>query len=248
MELQFLNGSNFNGGIDLDRNFSKDSKRNGLIFDVMIPMLISLPITFILDSEYYKLQVLKFKASDTLLFIHDNVSEKIIFFSPYIVVLLIILSFRNRFQYKIIKINICLLIGIIVFLSSTILLYLQFFKYTAIERERIYISNGIFSKSEEYKWIDVTQVEASYKRGNRNKIIIIYDIYLNDGKIIDTCNSDDFFEKIIDIDNIMKDNNITINRKKILSSDYDDFVIQYKDKEKDLDVDRLDVILKILDK
>ncbi|EKQ57619.1 MULTISPECIES: hypothetical protein [unclassified Clostridium] len=232
----------------MDRNFSKDSKRNGLIFDVMIPMLISLPITFILDSEYYKLQVLKFKASDTLLFIHDNVSEKIIFFSPYIVVLLIILSFRNRFQYKIIKINICLLIGIIVFLSSTILLYLQFFKYTAIERERIYISNGIFSKSEEYKWIDVTQVEASYKRGNRNKIIIIYDIYLNDGKIIDTCNSDDFFEKIIDIDNIMKDNNITINRKKILSSDYDDFVIQYKDKEKDLDVDRLDVILKILDK
>jgi hypothetical protein len=81
---------------------------------------------------------------NTLLFIHDNISEKIIFFSPYIIVLLVILNIRKKFQIKIIKIKICLLIAIIVFLGSAFLLYFQFFKYVNIGKEGIYISNGIF--------------------------------------------------------------------------------------------------------
>ncbi|NOW06130.1 hypothetical protein [Clostridium beijerinckii] len=230
----------------MDRNFNKDSKINGLIFDVMIPMFISFPIIFLLYSEYYRFQMLRFKMPNTLLFIHDNISEKIIFFSPYIIVLLVILNIRKKFQIKIIKIKICLLIAIIVFLSSAFLLYFQFFKYVNIGKEDIYISNGIFSKNEGYTWGDVTHAEVSYKRGNRNKIILIYNIYMNDGEKIDAYDSDDFFKRIIDIDNIIKDNNIKINRKKILNSDYNDFITQYKDK--DSGVDRLEIIQGILDK
>ncbi|WP_017212562.1 hypothetical protein [Clostridium beijerinckii] len=230
----------------MDRNFNKDSKINGLIFDVMIPMFISFPIIFLLYSEYYRFQMLRFKMPNTLLFIHDNISEKIIFFSPYIIVLLVILNIRKKFQIKIIKIKICLLIAIIVFLGSAFLLYFQFFKYVNIGKEGIYISNGIFLKNEGYTWGEVTHAEVSYKRGNRNKIILIYNIYMNDGEKIDAYDSDDFFEKIIDIDNIIKDNNIKINRKKILNSDYNDFITQYKDK--DSGVDRLEIVQGILDK
>ena len=142
------------------------------------------------------------------------------------------------------KINSCLFISIIIFVISTILIICQFFDYTDIHKEGIRVSNGIFSRSKEYKWNDVTSAEVSYKRGNKNKIEISYDIYLDDGKIVHALNSKDFFKNIIEVDNLMNDNKIEIDRKKIISSDYGDFTSDYYGPENDTD-DRLKVVSEI---
>ena len=88
----------------------------------------------------------------------------------------------------------------------------------------------------------------SYKRGSKSALIISYDIYLKNGKIVHTSDSEDFFDNIINLDNIMRSENIVIDRQKIVSNDYKDFERQYKGAGRTTNVDRLEVVLKIFDK
>lgn len=93
----------------------------------------------------------------------------------------------------------------------------------------------------------MTSAEVSYKRGYKNKIEISYDIYLNDGKIVHANNAEKFFRDIINLNNFMKDKKIVINREKILSNDYSDFVSRYKGPTRSND-DGLKVVLEIFNK
>ena len=136
---------------------------------------------------------------------------------------------------------------IIVFIISVSVISCEFFDYADINKKGIYVSNGIFIKSKEYKWSDVTYSEVSYKRGYKNKIEIIYDIYLNDGEVVHAYSAEKFFRDIINLDNFMKDKKIVINREKILSNDYSDFSSQYKGPTRSND-DGLKVVLEIFNK
>ncbi|PSM55225.1 hypothetical protein C4L39_24035 [Clostridium diolis] len=93
----------------------------------------------------------------------------------------------------------------------------------------------------------MTSTKVSYKRGNKGALIISYDIYLDDGKIVHANDSKDFFDNIVNLDNLMQNEKIMISRQKILSKDYSDFVSQYQGPGGAKN-DRLEVVVKILGK
>jgi len=217
------------------------------VFYAIVPILGSLPIVLFLNDWYYNFQISKLTNDNTLLFIHDDVSQLIIFFLPLSIVFLIIFTIKNYFNMNIMELKICLVTTITIFIISVCVLSLNFFDYTDINKEGLHVRNSIFSNIKDYKWSEVTSAKVSYKRGNKGAIIISYDIYLNDGKIVNTNDSEYFFDNIIDLDNLIQNKKIAINRQKILSSDYNDFVRQYKGPGS-AKTDRLEVVLKIFDK
>ncbi|WP_224037100.1 hypothetical protein [Clostridium gelidum] len=99
----------------------------------------------------------------------------------------------------------------------------------------------MFLKNKNYMWSDVTYVGVSYCHGYKNKIDIIYNIHLNDGTIVNACDSDDYFKNIVNLDNFMKDKGVEINRSKIQPNDYSGFEERYEG-------DKMQVIFEILNK
>lgn len=251
-----MNKKNNNNG-----DFS--SKIDTALLYSAIPGFILLMISIFFCNWYYNFQILRFSNENTLLFVSNNIASAIIIVSPLIIIYFIMLNITTDPHIKIItythvknvtytpikilKVKICLFIAIITFIISVSLIFCEFFDYTDINKEGIYVSTGIFLKSKEYKWSDVTSAEVSYKRGNKNKIEISYDIYLNDGKIVHAYRAENFFRDIINLDNFMKNKKVVINREKIHSNDYSDFVSQYKGPTRSND-DGLKVVLEIFNK
>lgn len=217
----------------------EDSKLLEALLYFIIPVVISLPITDFLDWWYYKFQKSNLSTGNTLLFIHSNVANKVIFYVPFIIVFFIVLSIRNTIKNGTTKINVFALIAIVIFIISAFILLFEFFNYTDINKEGICIRNGMFLSNKNYNWNDVADVEVSYKRGYKGKMDIIYNIYLNDGTIINTWNSKDFFSNIENTDNFIKDKKVKITRNKVKSSDYNDFNGSFSE-------DRLKIALEIL--
>ncbi len=81
----------------------------------------------------------------------------------------------------------------------------------------------------------------SYERDIKSQIELFYNINLDDGTVVNTRNSEDFFCNIISLDKFMKDKRIKIARGKIQPSDYMDFENTFKD-------GTLNVVLEILNK
>jgi hypothetical protein len=229
------------------KNSKSSSTTIGCLFYAIVPILGSLPIVLFLNDCYYSFQISKLSNDSTLLFIHDYISRLLIFASPCIIIFLIIFTVKNHSHMNVMEIKICLCITISIFIISTFLLFFEFFNYTYINKEGLHVRNNIFSNVKDYKWKDVTYAKVSYKRGNKGSLDISYDIYLNDGKIVHADDSEDFFDDIINLDNLMQNEKIIINRQKIQSIDYNDFVSQYQGKGS-AKTDRLEVVLKILDK
>lgn len=226
-------------------NETSSDWQNVMIF--FIVLIISLPILDYLYDWYYNFQILKLSNASTLLFIHDDISQWMITFSIPIAIFLIIFSIKNYSNMNAMEVKICLIIIITIIMILTFFLFLKFFDYVDINKDGIYVRNDVFSNIKDYKWSDVTSTKVSYKRGNKGALIISYDIYLNDGKIVHANDSKDFFDNIINLDNLMQNEKIVINRQKILSKDYSDFVSQYQGLG-GTKTDRLEVVLKILDK
>lgn len=208
---------------------------------LFIILCIALPIILCLYYFYYDFQISIFSNNNTLLFIHDNLSKIIIVSSPFIILFCISFNIQSDTSIRIMKIRIYLFISIVIFIISSFILVCQFFECVDINKEGIYARNGIFSANKNYMWSDVTYAEVSYERGYKNEIDIIYNIHLNDGTIVNACNTKDFFGNITNLDNFMKDKEIKIIRSNIKPSDYSDFTKRYKG-------DRMQVILEILNK
>ncbi|GEA29383.1 hypothetical protein F3K33_22365 [Clostridium diolis] len=81
----------------------------------------------------------------------------------------------------------------------------------------------------------------SYERDIKSQIELFYNINLDDGTVVNTRNSEDFFCNIISLDKFMKDKRIKIVRGKIQPSDYMDFENTFKDST-------LNAVLEILNK
>ena len=212
----------------------------------LIPYSFLVAISLVLDELYYKFQTSAFSNDNTLLFVNNKIAGIIIFFSPAIIISCIILRIKNNITIKIMRIKFFSFIAILTFIISIFILVCQFFEYSDITKEEIHVRNGLFFEDKNYMWSDVTYVEVSYKNGNKNNIDIIYTIYLNDGTKINVYNSNNFFSKIINLDNFMKDKKIKINRSTIQPSDYKRIENTYKGEGREVS-DRLQVVLKILD-
>ncbi|AVK48356.1 hypothetical protein AXY43_10095 [Clostridium sp. MF28] len=81
----------------------------------------------------------------------------------------------------------------------------------------------------------------SYERDIKSQIELFYNINLDDGTVVNTRNSEDFFCNIISLDKFMKDKRIKIVRGKIQPSDHMDFENTFKDST-------LNAVLEILNK
>lgn len=215
-----------------------------IFFYVIIPMIISILITKLLNNLYYKFQIMIFSADSTLLFLHNSLTDLVIYYSPFTIVFLIMFSIRKvgYISYiRIMKIKFFSFIAIIIFIISVFTLGFQFFICTDINEEGICIRNSIFSENKNYGWSDVQYVNVSYNHEYKSKIELTYDIHLNDGIIVKARGSKVFFSNIINLDNFIKDKKINIIRSKIQSNDYKDF-------QNSFDPDTLQVILEILNK
>ncbi|NRT73827.1 hypothetical protein [Clostridium beijerinckii] len=214
----------------------------------LIPLFFSVAVSLVLNQAYYNFQTSVFSNENTLLFVNNKIAGFIIFFSPAIMISCIILRIKNYVSIKIMKIKIFSFITILTFVISVFILVGQFFEYTDINKEEIHVRNVLFFTDRNYIWDDVAYAEVSYESGNKGKIDIIYNIYLNDGTKIDVRNSNDFFSKIVNLDNFMKDKKIKINRKTIQSNDYTSIENTYNNnKGKDIS-DTMQVVLQILNK
>jgi len=231
-------------------NWLQDDKKNNILeifFIGVIPMVSSMIITMILNSWYYKLQMSIFSSNNALLFISPSLAGLIIFYSPFTIIFSMMYSIRNvsYLSYiRIMKIKVFSLIAIVTFIISAFILAFQFYEWADINQERICIRNGIFSTNKNYVWNDVEYVNVSYtlEGGDKStsKLILTYDIHLNDGTIVNAYNSKSFFRDIVNLDNFMKDKKIKINRSKIQASDYNYFQTRYVG-------NKLQVLLEILD-
>jgi hypothetical protein len=232
-------------------NWLQEEKKNKIsevFFIGVIPLISSMTITTLLNSWYYKFQMSIFSSNNALLFISPSLAGLIIFYSPFTIIFSMMYSIRNvsYLSYiRIMKIKVFSLIAIVTFIISAFILAFQFYEWTDINQEGICIGNGIFSTNKNYVWNDVEYVNVSYTRegGDKSasKIILTYDIHLNDGTIVNSYNSKSFFSNIVNLDNFMKDKKIKINRSKIQASDYKDFQTRYVG-------NKLQVLLEILDK
>ncbi|EKQ57618.1 MULTISPECIES: hypothetical protein [unclassified Clostridium] len=217
----------------------KDDKLLNIFCYLIVPVVLSFPITYFLDWWYFKNQKSFFMSSNTLLFLHSEITKWIILYSPFLIMFLIVIGLRNSSSIRIIKIRALLLIPVIISAVSIFILIYEFFEYTDINQDGIRIRNGIFSTNKNYQWNDIDNVQVSYKRGYRNKIDPIYDIHLKDGTVLNTCDAEDFYSNIITLDNFIKDNKIKIIRSKIQPNDYNDLRNSFSE-------DRLEVVLEIL--
>ena len=232
-------------------NSLQDGKKDKILevfFVGIIPMVSSMIITTILNSWYYRLQMSIFSSNNALLFISPSLAGLIIFYSPFTIIFSMMYSIRNvsYLSYiRIMKIKVFSLIAIVTFIISAFILVFQFYEWTDINQEGICTRNGVFSTNKNYVWNDVEYVDVSYYRegGDKSarKLILIYDIHLNDGTIVNAYNSKNFFGNIVNLDNFMENKKIKINRSKIQASDYKDFQIRYEG-------NTLQVLLEILDK
>ncbi|NRT73823.1 hypothetical protein [Clostridium beijerinckii] len=173
-------------------------------FDFVFVFSIALPIMMYIGDFYYKLQKSVFSNANTLLFIHDKLSELITVSSPIIILCCIVLNIKISTSIRIMKIKIFLFISILVFIISLLILVFQFFKCTDISNEGIFVRNGMLSSNKNYTWSDVTDVEVSYELGYKHKVEIDYNIHLNDGTIVNAHDSEDFFSNIVNLDNFIK--------------------------------------------
>ncbi|WP_459480894.1 hypothetical protein [Clostridium saccharoperbutylacetonicum] len=210
-------------------------------FNMILIVGIDLLIVLGFGNYYYDLQVLAFSNSNTLLFIHDSLSKKIIVFASFIILFCILLNFKTKYSKRIMGIKIYLFISIVVFVISFFTLIYSFFQYDDLNREGIRVRNGITITDKNYIWNDIEYVEVSYERGYKNEIDIIYNIHLYDGTILNACNSKEFFNKITDLDKFMKSKDIKIIRSNIKAIDYGDFEKRYKG-------ERMQVILELFNK
>jgi len=228
----------------------KNNNKSPIPFIIyLVPYIISMPILLFLFKSYYKFQTSIFSNDNTLLFVNNAIADYIIIFSPPIIILCIILRIKNVSSIKIMKIKLYSFIAILTFVISVFILVCQFFEYSDINREEIHVRNGLFFADKNYMWSDVTYAEVSYENGNKNNIDIVYNIYLNDGTKINVRNSDDFFSKIVNLDNFMKDKKIKINRSTIQPSDYNRIKNTYNNNRKGKDIsDTMQVVLQILNK
>ncbi|WP_238917544.1 hypothetical protein [Clostridium sp. YIM B02555] len=250
-----------------EKNSENDASFDGIeqaLLYAGIPCIIFLILSDCFSDWYYNFQIFEFANENTLLFIHDSISSTIIFFSPPIIIFLIMLNIttdphikivndsyiktKTYSSIKIMKVRFCLFIAIIILLISAFLILSGFFSYTNITTEGIYIRNSFVSNVKEYNYNDVTYVDVSYRRGNKGAILIDYDIYLNDGKIVHADDSNNFFDNIVKVDELLRSKKIKINRQKILEKDYGDFESRFKGSGKTNVPNLLEVVLKILDK
>lgn len=215
---------------------------SNMFFFGIIPIVISLPITNFLNDWYYKFQMSVFSSDNTLLFIYSKVSDSIIFLSPYMIAFCIMLSIKRISSIQIMKVNIFSVIAIVILIVSTFTLACKFFECVDINKDGIQVRSSMFFTNKNYTWSDVRSAEVSYERGGwKNNIEITYDIYLNDGTILNARNSKDFSSNIVNLDNFIKNENIKIIRSNIQASDYSDFEYRFKD-------DGMKVVLQILNK
>ncbi|EKQ54713.1 MULTISPECIES: hypothetical protein [unclassified Clostridium] len=257
--------NNGNTGSNSNNNSDKvyDALDKALVY-ASIPCFFFLIIAIYFSDWYYDFQILKFSNESTLLFVHDNMSSAIIFFSPLIIIFLIILNIITapyikivkdsnirtitQSPIKIFKVRICLFIAIITFAISVSLILSEFFNYANVNKDGIHVRKSILSNIKDYDWSDVTYAKVSYERVNKGSLKINYDIYLDDGQIVHAQDSEYFFENIVKVDDLLQNKKIKIYRQKIRDSDYSSFVSQYKGPGKTRVPNLLDVVLKILDK
>ncbi|NRT73822.1 hypothetical protein [Clostridium beijerinckii] len=228
----------------------KKNKKSPKFFIIYLILYMAvLPLFLFLFKSYYRFQASIFLDDNTLMFVNNSIAQYVIAFAPGIIILCIMLRITNNNSTRIMKIKFWTFIAILTFIISTFILICQFFEYSNIKNDGIFVRNGLFFSERTYMWSDVTYAEVSYESGNKGQIDIIYDIHLDDGTKIKLRNASDFFDKIVNLDNFIKDKKIKINRSTIQPNDYAKIEHTYNQDKKGGDIsDTMKVILQILNK
>lgn len=97
-----------------------------------------------------------------------------------------------------------------------ILLSQVFYTYTIISDDGIEFSKGYFTQSKAYSWDSVKRASVYYlsikTRRTTNKLKLHYVLELSDGNSIDLKKSEMFWNGILEIDNILEQKHININK------------------------------------
>jgi hypothetical protein len=101
---------------------------------------------------------------------------------------------------------------------SICLLTYEFFSYSIVTRESIISRDNVFRKQVNYKLEDINNISVSAfieRIRRKNRIVLYYTIYTNDGKTIELNESKEFWEKIVDLDKYLESKGLKIKRQKI---------------------------------
>jgi hypothetical protein len=127
-------------------------------------------------------------------------------------------------------------------LAGSILLMNDYYTYGNFEPLEISFRDGLFSGEKLYSW-----EEVSYTVSSKHGISVSYYLFFSDGRKVNAVDSPEFFRKAVSLDRILASYGIPINRSGIDSKDRQLFFSEFGHPGKDPNVDRLAVLLEVLE-
>lgn len=115
--------------------------------------------------------------------------------------------------------------AIAVILIELVILTFSFFNYSVIKENGISIQNTPFEEKD-YSWNDVEQASVEYqyryKNGYKYSISIKYILSMSDGNEINLLDSNEFFNKILTLEDLFEKKGVKIVRMKVNEDVYND--------------------------
>lgn len=177
-----------------------------------LPLVLGL---FLLYRLFYSVQKNTFLPQNGIMLIeYGPIRYTFIAFGAAILLLIIAKVFNYKmFLYTIGKYASIRVMAIVVVTAFMIATYLQFIWYTAICTDGIIDHRNIFHKEVYYSWKDVKKAEVIHTFHD-NKYSNIYSIHYvittSDNRQFDLKLSKEFWDKVIDVDTILKKENVKI--------------------------------------
>lgn len=193
----------------------------GAILLFMLTLFLSVMAGWGFTTVYAWLQALVFRTAETILFVQGD---------WYILISLVtfcIIGFCVRLWLETHKAKYWsvyipyVVVG--VFLLGTLAQLGQFFNYSRITAEGVFVRQGVISERH-YSWEHVHDVDLScrFERGSKGpeRARIYYVVTMDDGRSINLSLSKDFGNKILEVDALFEKNGVPIVRHPIPAINY----------------------------
>ncbi len=218
--------------IDEESLVDKDKKKAtgvGALIRVLTFFLITISCTVVivkLYDWYCSLQERYFDTNSSLLFIHSSYSIVVIIAATFMLGLILFFWLFNKKHRSDPKIRVKYMISAIaVILIALVILTFSFFNYSVIKENGISIQNTPFEEKD-YSWNDVEQASVEYqyryKNGYKYSVSIKYILSMSDGNEINLLDSNEFFNKILTLEDLFEKKGVKIVRMKVNEDVYND--------------------------
>ncbi|MCX7726956.1 MAG: hypothetical protein N2053_08910 [Chitinispirillaceae bacterium] len=110
------------------------------------------------------------------------------------------------------------LVGIVALAVFFIVIFFNFFSYTIVAPGGIVYKESLFQNEVHYSWNDVKRADIFYsihQKKHRTRYRLHYTLSTADDKQFDMKLSKQFWDKVISVDNLLKEKNIKVNRGEI---------------------------------